>query len=79
MKNLVHLMKDLGETITGKIIVEKVIRTLISHFDHIIVVIHESGHLETLKLEDLIGSLEVHELRIVERNDIQDLLQALQA
>jgi hypothetical protein len=58
-------------------IVEKVMCTLASHFDQIIVVIQESNNLETLKLEDLVGSLEAHEIRIFERNGVQDSIQAL--
>lgn len=77
--NFVHLMKGYGETITNKMIVNKVICTLTSHFGHIIVVIQESSNLETLKLEDLTGSCEAHELRIVERKGVQDSIQALQA
>ncbi|XP_050915989.1 uncharacterized protein LOC127131097 [Lathyrus oleraceus] len=53
--HIVHLMKGCGETITNKMIVNKVICTLTSHFGHIIVVIQESSNLETLKLEDLTG------------------------
>lgn len=59
-------------------IVEKVIHTLNSHFDHIIVAIQESNNLETMKLRDLVGSLEAHEMRFVERKGVQDSIQALQ-
>lgn len=54
-------------------------RTLTFHFDHVIVTIQESNNLETLKLEDLTGLLEAHELRIVERKGVQDSIQTLQA
>lgn len=77
--NGVHLMKGCGEVLIDKMIVEKVICMSTSHFDHIIIAIQESNKLETMKLEDLIGSLEAHDLRIVERKWIQDLIQALQA
>ena len=72
-------MKCCGETITDKMIVEKVMRTLISHFDHVIIEIQESNKLETLKVEELVGSLEAHEMKIVERKGVQDSIQALQA
>jgi hypothetical protein len=58
-------------------IVEKVMCTLTSHFDQIIVVIQESNNLETQKLEDLVGSLEEHEIRIFESKGVQDSIQAL--
>ncbi|XP_050886389.1 uncharacterized protein LOC127091737 [Lathyrus oleraceus] len=54
----VHLMKGYGETLTDKMIVEKVLCTLTSYFDHVIIAIQESNNLETMKLEDLVGSLE---------------------
>ena len=79
VQKLVHLMKGCGETLSDKMIVEKVMRTLTSHFYHVIVAIEKSNNLETLKLEDLVGSLEAHEIRIVERKGVQDSIQALQA
>ncbi|XP_050897148.1 uncharacterized protein LOC127103963 [Lathyrus oleraceus] len=65
--NLVHLMNGCGETLTNKIIVEKAMHTLTSHFDHVIIAIQEPNNLETMKLEGLVGLLEAHELRIVKR------------
>ena len=79
VQNLFHLMKGYGETINDKMIVEKVMRTLTSHFDHVIVAIQESNKLETTKVEDLVGSLEAHEMRIDERKGVQDSIQDLQA
>ena len=75
----VHLMKGCGEIITDKMIVEKVMIMLTSHFDHVIVAIQKSNNLETTKVEDLVGSLEAHEMRIIERKGVQDSIQALQA
>lgn len=65
-------MKGYGEIMNGKMIVEKLMRTLTSHFDHVIMVIQEVGNMATLKLEDLVGYLEAHELRIVERRGFQE-------
>lgn len=56
----------------GKMIIEKLMRTLTSHFDHVIVVIQEVGNMSTLKLEDLVGYLEARELRIIERRGFQE-------
>lgn len=72
VQNLVYLMKGYGETMNGKMIVEKLMRTLTSHFDHVIMVIQEVGNMATLKLEDLVGYLEARELRIVERRGFQE-------
>lgn len=79
VQNLIHLMKDCSESITDWMIVEKVMRMLTSHFDHVIVAILESSNLGTLKLADLTGSLEAHDLRIVERKGVQDSIHALHA
>ncbi|KAK2440388.1 putative mitochondrial protein [Trifolium repens] len=79
VQSLVHTMKHCGEQITDKMIVEKVMRTLTPNFDHVIVAIQEVGNLAELKLEDLVGSLEAHELMINERKGVQDSVQALQA
>lgn len=79
VQNPVHLMKGCGETMTDRTIIEKVIRTLTSLFDHVIVATQEASDLFTMKLEDLVGSLEAHEMQIVERKGIQEAIQALQA
>lgn len=52
VQKLIHVMKDCGETLTDKMIIEKIMRMLTSHFDHVIVVTQKSNNLETLKLED---------------------------
>lgn len=54
VQNLVHLMKGCGEVLTDNMITEKAMRTLTSHFDHVIIVIQESNNLETLKQTDLV-------------------------
>ena len=79
VQNLVHLMKGCGETLTDKMIVEKVMRMLTSQFYHVIITIQEYNNLKTLKLEDLVGLLEAYEIRIVERKGVQDSIQSLQA
>jgi len=60
-------------------VIEKVMRTLTPHFDHVIVVIQESGNVPTMKIEDLVGSLEARDLKIIERRGVQESIQALQA
>lgn len=52
-------------------------RPLPQNFDHIVVAIEESRDLEKLKIEDLQSSIEVHEMRMRERNPIKPDEQAL--
>ncbi|KHN44538.1 hypothetical protein glysoja_041736, partial [Glycine soja] len=54
---LTNSMKVAGETVTDQMIVEKILRTLIPKFDHVVVAIEESKNLATLKVEELQGSL----------------------
>nr|KYP61818.1 Retrovirus-related Pol polyprotein from transposon TNT 1-94 [Cajanus cajan]KYP63036.1 Retrovirus-related Pol polyprotein from transposon TNT 1-94 [Cajanus cajan] len=75
-----NAMKNCGEKITDQTIVEKILRTLDPKFDHIVVAIEESKKLEELKVEELQGSLEAHEQRLIERGSVKsDDHQALQA
>ncbi|XP_057432315.1 uncharacterized protein LOC130725076 [Lotus japonicus] len=76
--SLINLMKGCGESMTDLQDVEKVLRTLTSRFDHVVVAIEESKDLEKLKIDELQGMLEAHEQRIKERSD-RSTEQALQA
>lgn len=62
-----------------QLIVEKVLRTLNVRFDYIVVAIEESKDLACLKVEELQGSLEAHELQLSERTAEKDPEQALRA
>ena len=62
-----NAMKNCGEKISDQSIVEKILRTLNSKFDHIVVAIEESKKLVELKVEELQGSLEAHEQRLIEK------------
>ncbi|XP_019455196.1 PREDICTED: uncharacterized protein LOC109356328 [Lupinus angustifolius] len=74
-----NVMKACGEKITDQPVVEKILRTLTPNFDHIVVAIEESKNLKVLKIEDLQGSLEAHEQRLIERSNERSVDQALQA
>ena len=76
---LVNKMKQYGETIKDQVIVEKILRTLPSRFEHIVCAIEESKNLEELKVEELQGSLESHEQRMLEKKHDKPAYQALQA
>lgn len=76
---LTNSMKVAGETVTDQMIVEKILRTLIPKFDHVVVAIEESKNLATLKVEELQGSLEAYKQRMLERQSDRSQDQALQA
>ncbi|XP_006574107.1 uncharacterized protein LOC114422990 [Glycine soja] len=63
-----NAMKNYCEKITDQTIVAKILRNLNPKFDHIVVAIEESKKLEDLKVEELQGSLEAHEQRLIERS-----------
>ena len=66
--NLTNQMIRNGENFTDVMKVEKVLRTLTSRFDHIVVALEESKDLDSIKIEELQASLEAHELRLIDRN-----------
>ncbi|XP_045791392.1 uncharacterized protein LOC123886097 [Trifolium pratense] len=78
VQGLVHSMRSCGEEITERMMVEKVMRTLIPSFDHVVVAIQTAGQVPTMKIENLVGTLEAHQLVINERKQVQETVQALQ-
>nr|KYP59134.1 Retrovirus-related Pol polyprotein from transposon TNT 1-94 [Cajanus cajan] len=79
IRSLTNQMKGCEEAIKDQLVVEKVLRTLTSKFDHIVVAIEESKDLESFKIDELQSSLEAHEQKIKERNPDKNSDQALQA
>ncbi|XP_051113706.1 uncharacterized protein LOC127239547 [Andrographis paniculata] len=65
--SLVNQMASNGEVETQRI-VEKILLSLQSKFDHVVVAIEESQDLSSMALESLQGRLEAHEVRILQRN-----------
>nr|KYP32045.1 Retrovirus-related Pol polyprotein from transposon TNT 1-94 [Cajanus cajan] len=53
IRSLTNQMKGCGEAIKDQLVVEKVLRTLTSKFDHIVVAIEESKDLESFKIDEL--------------------------
>lgn len=72
-------VQTMMNTITELQVIEKVLCTLPAKFDHIVVAIEESKNLEEMSLDELQGSLESHELRLIERGEEQKNEQAFQA
>ncbi|XP_019415157.1 PREDICTED: uncharacterized protein LOC109326544 [Lupinus angustifolius] len=74
-----NAMKACKEKISDQSIIKKILRTLTPRFDHIVVAIEESKKIEEMKVQDLQGSLEAHEQRLIERSNERPVDQALQA
>lgn len=74
---LLNQMRLNGETIEDKRVVEKILRSLTRKFEYIVVAIEESKDLALLSLENLLGILQSHELRMRQFDDVSPMEQAL--
>ncbi|KAL9235086.1 hypothetical protein vseg_009882 [Gypsophila vaccaria] len=61
---VVNKMKSNGETMEQSTVVSKVLRSLTSKFNYVVCSIEESNDLSTLSIDELHGSLLVHEQRM---------------
>ncbi|KAI9164896.1 hypothetical protein LWI28_004122 [Acer negundo] len=66
-----------GETLEDMRISEKILRSLDPKFDFIVVALEETKDLETMSVEELVGSLQAHEQKVTRRSDDRVLEQAL--
>ncbi|XP_030448004.1 uncharacterized protein LOC115670781 [Syzygium oleosum] len=74
---LVNQMKANGETFGDQQIVEKILRTLTLQFEYIVTSIEESRDLSVLTVDELIGSLQMHEQRLKEKSKtVEEALQS---
>ncbi|XP_019431764.1 PREDICTED: uncharacterized protein LOC109338869, partial [Lupinus angustifolius] len=79
LRSLINQMKGCGETPIEQHVVEKILRTLHPRFDHVVAVIEEAKDLDNLSVDELQGSLEVHEQRFMERQNYRQTDHALSA
>ncbi|KAJ0556958.1 putative RNA-directed DNA polymerase [Helianthus annuus] len=76
---IVNNKRAYGEEVTDQVIVEKVLRSLPSKWDHVVTAIEESKDLATLSFDQLMGSLQSHETRVNRSNDVVKEEQAFPA
>ncbi|XP_068319497.1 uncharacterized protein [Pyrus communis] len=61
---IANKMRTHGEKMDDVVIIEKILRSMISKFDYVVCSIEESNDLDTLSIDELQSSLLVHEQRI---------------
>ena len=60
-------------------VMEKLLRSLTSKFEHVVAAIEESKNLEEISIEELLRSLQVHEQRMQKKTGSIILEQALES
>jgi len=76
---ITNQMKLCGETLFDKSVMEKILKTLPSQFDHLVITIEETKDLNEVKIEELQRALEAHEMKITGRKEEKDEEQVLLA
>lgn len=74
---IVNRMRIHGEKIEDTFVVEKILRSMAEKFNYVVCSIEEAHDLDTLSLDELQGSLMVHEQKMIREEDKQE--KALQA
>ena len=74
---VVKKMRTNGEKMEQNVIVGKILRTLTSKFNYVVCFVEESNDLDTLSIDELHGSLLVHEQRMSEHREEDQALKVV--
>ena len=69
LNSLVTNIRALGETVEEAYVVKKLLRVVPAKFLHIASAIEQFGNLETMSVEEIVGSLKAHEERLKGQDD----------
>ncbi|GAU23238.1 hypothetical protein TSUD_172660 [Trifolium subterraneum] len=72
----VNKMKIQGEVMEQNIVVEKILRSMTSKFNYVVCAIEEANNVETLSIDELQGSLLVHEQKMKPLKEEDQALKA---
>ena len=75
---VVNKMKSNGETMEQSTVVGKILRSLTAKFNYVVCSIEESNDLSTLSIDELHGSLLVHEQRMQGYQEEENVLKVAQ-
>jgi gag-polypeptide of LTR copia-type len=72
VQTVVNQIRVFGDTMKEKIVVAKVLRSLTPKFDHVVAAIEEFKNLNVYSFDELMGSLQTHESRMLKTEDKDD-------